>query len=373
MKGWEGANVITQRMRRAAPERPRLSASPNRAGGGCFHRRWGGLAIGLSLLGLVTGCSGPPRKPRELPPLPSAYAEIHQLNARAFALATLRLTGTLKLHYIDRLGNKQDYQVHGVLLVDQSRRVSPPLIPLVKSAGGAASVSRRQTAASGLKMLLVGTYLGQDVVEMGLNRKVYWLIEHRQGVAYIGSTAKADRLPPGVMPLRPTRVLALLGITALSDSVRQYVVMGASADSPDLHLFVVRRLRKKLFSTNGGRGSFQQQVFPGSAWLQRELTVDRYTGQITQVMLFDRQGRAVARSRLSDYRPVAAGGQKPVASGPRVPFHIVIRYPAGRATLRWRLSKAALTLRGKPKFIFATPSFQGVRVIDVDDPANWPK
>ncbi len=287
----------------------------------------------FNLLTLLTGCAGPPQRPPRLPPPRPAREVIRRLNQRTAELVHLRLVGTIKLAYVDRLGNRRNYQAHGVLLVDQ----------------------RAALAGRGWPdMLLVGTYLGQDVFEMGMNRRIYWLINHNQKEAYVGAANPVHRPPPNVMPLRPRQVLAMLAITRLPHSTRRYTMMTSFPASSEYHLFIVRTPRA------------------GRSWIERELIVDRYTDHVVRVALFNRNGQAVAAAVLSRYRPVAARGKKPGRFAPAVPLHIVIGYPAARSKLVLTIARASLTLRAKPRFIFASPSFAGLRVIDMDNPANWP-
>ncbi len=287
----------------------------------------------VNLLTLLTGCAGPPQHPLRLPPPLPAREVIRRLNQRTAELVHLRLVGTMKLAYVDRLGNRRNYQAHGVLLVDQRAALAGRGWPY---------------------MLLVGTYLGQNVFEMGMNRRIYWLINHDRKEAYVGAANPSHRPPSNVMPLRPRQVLAMLAITRLPHSTRRYTMMTSFPASSEYHLFVVRTPRA------------------GRSWIERELIVDRYTDQVVRVALFNRNGRAVAAAVLSRYRPVAARGKKPGRFSPVVPLRIVIGCPAARSKLVLTIARASLTLRAKPKFLFASPSFAGLRVINMDNPANWP-
>ena len=270
----------------------------------------------------ITGCSQQaPPKPRKLLAIPSALQEIHVLNDRSALLAKLRFTGTVNLALTSRHGGTSSFQAHAVLLVDQHR------VP---------------------HLLLVGTYLGQDAFEMGMNRHIYWLIDHQHKIAYVGRAALADRVPAGVMPLRPQRVLQMLGITPL-----------ILTDQTRIAMFNVPHSgRYNLLLLNSGGGSLDH--------IKRQISISRYTGQVREVQLYDRRGRVIAYSDLSDYHPL---GQ--AFDGVELPARIVIHYLDAHAEMDFHMRHAVLHFPGKSAFIFASPSFQGLKVADMDNPANW--
>ena len=278
------------------------------------------LLLGTALF--LTGCSQqPPPKPRKLMAVPSALQEIHVLNDRSALLAKLRLTGNVNLKLTGQHGGTSSFQAHAVLLVDQNR------VP---------------------HLLLVGTYLGQDAFEMGMNRQIYWLIDHQHKIAYVGRVALADRVPTGVMPLRPQRVLQMLGITPVIYNDQTRIAM----------FNVPHSSRYNLLLLNSGGGSLDH--------IKRQISISRYTGQVREVRLYDRRGRVIAYSDLSDYHPL---GQ--AFDGVELPTRIVIHYLDAHAEMDFHVQHAALHIPGKSEFIFASPSFQGLKVADMDNPANW--
>ena len=278
------------------------------------------LLLGAALF--ITGCSQQPLpKPRQLMAVPSALQEIHVLNDRSALLAKLRLTGNVNLKLTGQHGGTSSFQAHAVLLVDQNR------VP---------------------HLLLVGTYLGQDAFEMGMNRQIYWLIDHQHKIAYVGRVALADRVPAGVMPLRPQRVLQMLGITPVIYNDQTRIAM----------FNVPHSSRYNLLLLNSGGGSLDH--------IKRQISISRYTGQVREVRLYDRRGRVIAYSDLSDYHPL---GQ--AFDGVELPTRIVIHYLDAHAEMDFHVQHAALHIPGKSEFIFATPSFQGLKVADMDNPANW--
>ncbi|MGC8624970.1 MAG: hypothetical protein ACP5VQ_06865 [Phycisphaerae bacterium] len=279
------------------------------------------MLLALGGLLLVAGCSQQTLPPRQMLAIPPVRQEIQILNGRAALLAKVRLTGNVSLTLTNRDGSTSNFQAHAVLLVDQNR------VP---------------------RLLLVGTYLGQNAFEMGMNRSFYWLIDHTHKVAYVGRVGKEYRLPTGVMPLRPQRVLDMLGITPL-------ILTAASR----VALFNIPRTgRYNLLLLHSGGDAVDH--------IERQISISRYTGQICAVRLYDRRGRAVAYANLSRYAPIGAA-----FDGVKIPFHIVIHYIDAHAEMDFQVNHAVLQYPGQTKFIFSTPSFQGLKTVDMDNPANW--
>ncbi len=279
------------------------------------------LAAG-ALIVMVTaaGCQQVHKTAMTLPPPVSAARQIAALNSRARQLATLRMVGTLKLNYAGRLGNRHEFQAHFVLLADQR--------PVLSGKGKA-------------ELLLSGTYLGQNVFEMGINRRMYWLINRRQRIAYVaraGVHAGAAR----PIPIDPHKILQMLAIGELQHTPRQSVVMTAFSHDPYNRVFVVHTAAN------------------GQAYVQRELVVDRLTGHVREVELFDRRGLAEARAMLTAYKAVGGSGSTVMC-----PADIDIRYPAGRAQLHLVVSTMQLKLKVPAKYAFASPAFSGLRIVAV--------
>jgi len=276
----------------------------------------------LFALLFLAGCSQQvPPTPRKMLAIPSALQEIHALNDRAALLNKLRMTGNVNLTLTNHDGGVSSFQVHAVLLVDQNR------VP---------------------HLLLVGTYLGQDAFEMGMNRHIYWLIDHEHKIAYAGRVAMENRLPSGVMPLRPQRFLDMLGITPLILTDQSRIAMFNVPHTASYNLLLLR----------SGGGTLEH--------ISRQITISRYNGQVREVRLYDRTGRVIAYSELSGYRPLDQA-----FDGVELPTRIVIHYLDARAEMDFHVQHAALSFPGQSKFIFASPSFQGMKVADMDNPANW--
>lgn len=273
-------------------------------------------------LATLAGCQSVQKSAAPLPPPVSAAQQISQLNGRARQLMTLRLVGSLKLDYLGRLGNKHEFQTHFVMMIDQHAR---------------------QKGIGPVNLLLSGTYLGENVFEMGINHRIYWLVNRRDKIAYIGHPDRPDPAAR-VIPIDPRQILQMLAVGELRQTAAQSVVMTAFPHDRYNRLFVIRH------QSDGG-------------WfVQRELVVDRLTGNVAQVAMFAPDGISEARSGLSDYKAVDSGhGNLPVM----VPMHMDLIYPAGKAELHLVVSQAMLQLKVPPKYAFASPDFSGLRLVPV--------
>jgi hypothetical protein len=102
--------------------------------------------------------------------------------------------------------------------------------------------------------------------------------------------------------------------------------------------------------------------------VKREIVVDRRSGDIGEVRVFDRRGLLVVRSRLEDYRPVpipAAGGDTSRGSLVRFPYHLRLEYPSQKVQVVLTLEKVTVPAQMGE---IQTPDFeeQGLQVRRVD-------
>ena len=297
--------------------------------------------LALVVLVVPVGCSQQPtivRKPPTPAPFMTLARQLAIINSRAAALATLRASGSITLTYRGAKGHRHQFQANGTLLVDQAAALKDPQHEMAPD------------------MLLIGTYLGQNAFELGMNRAHYWMVNHQSKHAWVGRSSRAGRSGElsENMPIEPQRVLQMLAITGLYQTPRQRVAMTAASRGSLNRIYVIR-LGKN-----------------GHTWIRRMLFFNRRRGEITAVILFDRAGRSVAAAGLSYYRPVAARGRRPGANAPRLPFRVDIWYPAARAHLTLKLAHASLTLRVPPRFAFATPQFSGLKVVRVNPTGGLP-
>ncbi len=295
-------------------------------------RRLGVLAA-VGGLAVLAGCQSSPPKSAAIPPAISMFEQLVRLNARAAALDTVRVVGSLKLRYLDRDGNAQNYQAHAVLLIDQN--ISHPA---------------RQTSGAlpRAELLLVATYLGQDVFEFGMNAQRYWAIDHHNKIAWVGSRSQPNTRLRRAMPLGPRNILDLLAITPLLPNSQAPLAMTVSNQPPQNRLFVIRA------------GA------DGAAQIQRQIVISRVTGLVQGVLMFNRGGKRIATAVLSDYHRIIARHGTLTAESPRFPFRIAIDNPLQHSQLWLTVQSASLTLRVKPRYAFASPSLAGLKVYNLD-------
>ncbi len=291
------------------------------------HRSGARLFAALVGLVLLGGCA---RQPVMLPPrlavLPLTL-QVRQINRVAARIHSLRLTGSLTIHYYNRRNQLNSVSLHAVLLIQR-----------LTSAGASAASSSRQA-----EVLLLTTYLGQNAMELGVNRSGYWLINHEKNIAYIGALDSRGQTPPGVLPLNPARLLGLLGFAALPTDGRtvQTIVPGAA----HLQLLVLGYRHGRLM-------------------VSRKIAVSRYTGRITRVTLFNADSRAVAICDLARYPVIAPSA----VDSPATPVskligrRFIITVPARRIRIQFQVHHVYTRLPGKARFIFQRPSLRGDKV-----------
>ncbi len=289
------------------------------------------LIVGMVVaLFFLAGCQTAPEKPVVLGPPPppmSMEEQLSILNGRAAALVTVRARGSVKTHWVDRDGKSHDYQVDGTLLLDQN----PPL---------------EAEASYGPDLLLEGRYIGQDVFEIGMNSQSYWVIDHQDKRGYIGSRALMNQLPTSALTLRPDRILAMLAFTPVQADASHSITMRVT-DDPAEDILLVFLLK------NG------QPV-----QLQKEIMVNRRTGQVARVILYGDDGQVQAVGILSDYEPISHyQGQGTV---PLVPTRVFIEYPAGQAQINLKFDDVTTTLKVEPADAFAQPNLNGLKMVSLD-------
>jgi len=278
-------------------------------------------------LALLCGCAQQPVAPSHRLAVLPLTMQIRQINRMADRISTLRLTGSLKITYVSRHNRPGSLSLHAVLLVDRL------------AAHRANAASTRHQA----EVLLLTTYLGQNAMELGVNRSGYWLINHQKNIAYIGALDARGQTPPGVLPLNPADLLSLLGFAAVPTDGRtiQTVVPGAA----DVQLLVL--------------GYHHGQLI-----VSRQLAISRYTGRITQVTLFNSDARATAICHMTHYPALApdaiASSSTPISNLICRQFSIVV--PSRRMTIQFNVHHVYAKLPGKARFIFRRPSLRGDKV-----------
>jgi hypothetical protein len=289
------------------------------------HRRPSAF-IGLMLLSaiLLGGCAQQTRVPLKRLPVIPLQQQISEVNTVARRIQTLRLTGELTIHYFNRHNQPQSLSLHGVLLLKR-----------LDSAAQNSSSSRRKVEA-----LLLTTYLGQNAMELGVNRHGYWLINHQKNIAYIGALDSRGQTPPGVLPLNPAELPALLGFATLPTNGLTIRTVIPGAD----------HTRLLVLGYEDGRLT-----------VRRQITVSRYTGRIDQVTLFGAGSRAEAICHLRRYPLVAPDALEaagtPVAQLICRQFSITV--PERHIRIEFDVHHVQSKLPAKARFIFRRPSLRG--------------
>ncbi len=297
---------------------------------GTNYRCATGLLLAAMTVTLLGGCAEQTvTPPHRLSVMPLAV-QIHQINQIAARIHAIRLTGSITIHYYNRHNQAQSLSLHAVLLINR----------LASSATSVESSSRQA------EVLLLTTYLGQNAMELGVNRRGYWLINHQKNVAYIGHLDSSGQTPPGVLPLNPAELLGLLGFASLPTDGRtlRTVVPGAA----DVRLLVL--------GTEHGRPA-----------VRRQIDISRYTGRIVKVTLFNDDARASAICSLAHYPTLAPEAldstHTPIAKLICRRFSITV--PARRISIAFHVHHVYAKLPGKARFIFRRPSLQGDKIREI--------
>ena len=96
-----------------------------------------------------------------------------------------------------------------------------------------------------------------------------------------------------------------------------------------------------------------------NAWIKRELVIDRHTGDITEVRLYNPEGVMIVRSTMSDYRPATLPSDaEGKATGPRVPYMVTLDYPAQEMRVSMQFESVTVPERVNDA-AFKTPDFEG--------------
>lgn len=300
----------------------------------------------LALLAVLTGCC-PIVKPRGEPPAPITLEEqTRRLEAWSRQLPLLRATTVLagvRFDYRDDKGQAHSQDAEGTLWIQQHFSTTP--------------------ATEGTQdVMLLGQKFNHPVFEAGRNDKFWWfIIRMDTKKAWVGDSTKP--LDPATLGtgakdsasiLRADLVPQLLAISPLPSTTPGYTEPMPSARMAML----VDEFTNNLIITDTGRGYVARQIF-----------IDRFTGHVAEVRLYDPAGILVVRSQLSDYQPVtyAPDAPKPAGAGggtPQFPRKITVSYPAQQMTIALQLDTVTVPAKAPPA-AFRTPDFanEGLRVI----------
>ncbi|MCL2640875.1 MAG: hypothetical protein FWD53_08530 [Phycisphaerales bacterium] len=277
------------------------------------------IVFGL-LLVLVAGLSGcccvKPDKP--VGPLPAAISleeQVYELNARARMMPAVRAKGTLVVRYEDGQGHQRQDSIDGTLLVRQRF--------------GAAGID------DPADVYLQGRVAGQEVFQSGKNQEKWWIILSRDKKGWMGEVAGIPDFWGGDGgALRADLLVPVLAITEIQPRAeRREVIAMQVRDAARSNDITILQLRHA-----------------GSAWVKRELIVDRDSRNVRQVTLGDPNGQAVVHAELLKYKPIDNGG------GGVFPHDIRVTYPAQKLMVHFGVDKVEVPDEAKEK-PFMTPDF----------------
>lgn len=288
------------------------------------------LAAGASFGGCCHVIQPPPKPIGNLPAPISMEQQIAELNARAVALPRIR-------------AHADDGGVQVVLPENGKPKTSP--------AGSGTLLLEQTYATHGAKLLLDVNYLGKKIFEVGRNDQVWWAVQYDHPHGWTGPAqhppvddldkngdAKLFELVADVIP-------QLLALTEIAPDSNQTIVMKVDDEHGTNDLMIIRT-----------------SAF-GAATLEREILVDRRTGEVREVILYKPTGEILARATLTDYRPVTYKNVSPPAGQPvpTMPRSLLLDYPAGQARLGMSLS--AVEVRSSfSDDAFTPPDWQEERI-----------
>ncbi len=303
---------------------------------GCFK------VLGIVLLMMLPGCC-PCVKPRENLPAPiSVDEQARRLTEWSRQLPRIHASTVIagvRLDYRDDKGQDRSVNAEGLLQIRQHWEA-------------AANVPA--------DVLLLGTSFDQPAFEAGRNAQDWWFaIKLDTKKAWLGDATRPVNFATlggagSASILRADLVPDLLGLAELP----------ATAPSPRGPIL--------MMLVNDDRGTndlYYGQMSPdGKPVLAREIIVDRYSGHVAEVRLYDPAGVVAVRSQLSAYAPVtyADGVAKP-AVAPEFPRKVVVSYPGQHLTVALEFDEVMVWGEFKPA-VFVTPDFAklGLRVVPVE-------
>jgi len=306
----------------------------------------------LPLLFLSACCACPNGSSKIATQLPEPITPSDQINrltqwSRQFPrLRATIVTAGVRLDYRDDNNQPKSVNAEGMLQIQQHLN---------------------ETAATGVfetgaDVLLTGTSFDQPAFEAGRNSKDWWFaIKLDTKKAWLGDASAGPDLSHlaekgSATILRADLVPDLLGLSRLPENVSDNVHGAVFASKVMMLVDDADGANHVLIADpNGG-------VYP---FIAREILVDRRTGYISEVRLYNASGILAVRSQLSDYKPVTyAAGVTPASPAPRFPHKVVVSYPTQFLTVSLEFDQVQLRASFAP-VVFATPDFraQGLRIM----------
>ena len=196
--------------------------------------------------------------------------------------------------------------------------------------------------------------VGQRAFDLGSNGQTYWMSAFgKVDTTWYGKPRGTAEVDPR-LPIAPELLIDVLGVATLNDDLLAQPIPTLRYN-PDQAVYML---------------TWHQPI--KDRWVTlREVWYDRETFLPTVVILFDRNGRAQLRAKLSDYRPITL--QTPAADGaaPRVAHRYELFFPEPRSALRFTLDNAWDEHNGAPSrrsYAFNPSRVATSTVINLDEP-----
>ena len=308
------------------------------------------MVAGLGLMGLLASCGVQPCvtaiDPKLLPPPISAAEQAKLLADWSQAMPLLRATSVplgVRIEYKDEKGEKKQQNAEGTLAIRQR-------------------FEQGETA----DVLLLGKAFDQPVFEAGRNATNWWfLIRLETKTAWVGDSTRprewsSGNSGGGSSILRADLVPELLGISALG-------TVPTSIDG------AIRYLRPRTVTTppmivDDATGTNRLLEMAGTAthpYISRELIIDRLSGELREVRLYNADGKVMVSSVLTDYKPVTypEGTQAP-ARPQKFPHLVTVSYPAQNMKIVLQFDEVTVPAR-IPEAAFRMNT-EGLKVANVE-------
>ncbi len=290
---------------------------------------WNGLLCGVvvSAVGMLGGCCHcfKPEAP-DLRPLPepiSLEEQLQRLNKRAAELP--RMIATAQSGGVEIWGQDNGKEVHKSL--DGSLR-------LVQSYENHSA-----------NVFVQAKFFDQVVFEAGKNSNGWWY--HGYEGKQMGVEGRLDGADAMAEPsvgdgdiFRADKIPDMLGITEIVPAANERVVMRVD-DFRGVNDITVELVEGD-----------------GTAHVERDIVVDRRSGEVREVGLYLPDGRMLVHAALSHYAPVSYGEGVKGTEGeiPSMPRQVVILYPQVHFQVQLLLEKVTIPA-GIKDAVFATPDW----------------
>jgi hypothetical protein len=287
-------------------------------------------------------------------PAPLSFSEqVARLEERMLKIPRLRGEAAINgvtIRWVDEKGTHEEHAEDGRLLLRQ--RFGP----------------EARAGRDPADVRLVGMAFGHRVFEAGRNSDKWWFMMLEplvpESTAWVGDAQRPVEFGGGGngrLILRADVVPTLLGVSpwAIRPAPEEAVAMKVD-DLNGTNVLLTFGPRNDLGNGLGARIA-----------LRREVVIDRFTGEIREVRLYDAGGVLVMRSILRDYREAQVQSAEETPStqpaaekGPLVPYQVTLEYPARQMVIGLVFDRVVIPLRD---VVYDAPEpEEGLKVIPVD-------